>query len=107
MPSFRSAPACGTGTSAFNFGGVANRREQINSLTAFLDLGQVYGSEEALAIRLRDLTNDGGLMRVNRNFSDRGRELLPFDNMIANMCATRRNITRNPNAREVPCFIAG
>ena len=61
------------------FGGVSNKREQINALTAFLDLGQVYGSEEALALDLRNLTDDGGLLRVNTEFTDNGRELLPLD----------------------------
>ncbi|XP_040014373.1 eosinophil peroxidase [Xiphias gladius] len=107
IPAFRSAPACGTGYSAYNFGGVPNKREQINSLTAFLDLGQVYGSEEKLALSLRDLTNDGGLMRVNARFRDNGRELLPFSTQEVNMCATRRRVTNDANATEVPCFVAG
>ncbi|KAM4635543.1 eosinophil peroxidase isoform 2-T2 [Polymixia lowei] len=107
IPVFRSAPVCGTGNSAFNFGGEANKREQINALTAFLDLGQVYGSEEMLALDLRNLTSDEGLMRVNQQFKDNGRELLPFNPLQANMCATRRRITNVTNAREVPCFIAG
>uniref|UniRef100_A0A3P8YWF0 Myeloid-specific peroxidase n=1 Tax=Esox lucius TaxID=8010 RepID=A0A3P8YWF0_ESOLU len=107
LPVFRSAPVCGTGESAYNFGADVNRREQINSLTAFLDLGQVYGSEEGLALLLRDLTNDGGLLRVNTEFTDNGRELLPFVKMKENMCATRQRITNETNAREVPCFIAG
>ncbi|XP_038821444.1 eosinophil peroxidase-like [Salvelinus namaycush] len=107
IPVFRSAPACGTGESAFNFGGVATKREQINSLTAFLDLGQVYGSEEGLARDLRDLTNNGGLLRVNKNFTDKGREFLPFTKLKGNMCATRNRVTNDTNAREVPCFIAG
>ncbi|XP_024253401.1 myeloperoxidase [Oncorhynchus tshawytscha] len=107
IPVFRSAPACGTGESAFNFGGVATKREQINSLTAFLDLGQVYGSEEGLARDLRDLTNNGGLLRVNKNFTDNGREFLPFTKLKGNMCFTRNRVTNDTNAREVPCFIAG
>ncbi|XP_058472952.1 eosinophil peroxidase [Solea solea] len=107
LPAFRSAPVCGTGNSAFNFGGEPNKREQINALTAFLDLSQVYGSEDNLALRLRDLTNDGGLMLVNDEFRDNGRELLPFTNVKADMCFTRRNITNNANAKEVKCFIAG
>ncbi|XP_034048398.1 LOW QUALITY PROTEIN: eosinophil peroxidase [Thalassophryne amazonica] len=107
IPAFRSAPACGTGYSAYNFGGEPNRREQINALTAFLDLSQVYGSEDSLALKLRDLTNDGGLMRVNDQFTDNGRALLPFTDVKANMCATRKNVTNDTNAREVPCFIAG
>ncbi|XP_061657040.1 eosinophil peroxidase isoform X2 [Syngnathoides biaculeatus] len=106
IPSFRSAPVCGTGFSAYNFGGVANRREQINALTAFIDMGQVYGSETNLALSLRDLNSDG-LMRVNSEFNDNGRELLPFHPLPVNMCATRRRVTNDSNAREVPCFIAG
>nr|XP_057912936.1 eosinophil peroxidase [Doryrhamphus excisus]XP_057912946.1 eosinophil peroxidase [Doryrhamphus excisus] len=106
IPSFRSAPACGTGFSAYNFGGEPNKREQINALTAFLDLGQVYGSEEKLALSLRDL-NSEGLLRVNSEFRDNGRELLPFHPLQVKMCATRRRVTNDTNAREVPCFIAG
>ncbi|XP_029371318.1 eosinophil peroxidase isoform X2 [Echeneis naucrates] len=107
IPSFRSAPTCGTGFSAYNFGGEPNAREQINALTAFLDLGQVYGSEEQLALNLRNLTNDLGLMKVNEEFRDSGRELLPFHPLQVQMCATRRRVTNDTNAREVPCFIAG
>ncbi|XP_054613467.1 eosinophil peroxidase [Dunckerocampus dactyliophorus] len=106
IPSFRSAPVCGTGFSAYNFGGEPNKREQINALTAFLDLGQVYGSEEKLALSLRDL-NSEGLLRINSEFRDNGRELLPFHPLQVNMCATRRRVTNDTNAREVPCFIAG
>lgn len=79
----------------------------MNALTSFLDLSQVYGSEEKLALNLRDLTNDRGLLRVNANFTDNGRELLPFHSLQVNMCATRRRVTNDTNAREVPCFIAG
>ncbi|XP_045886240.1 eosinophil peroxidase-like [Micropterus dolomieu] len=104
---FRSAPVCGTGYSAYNFGGEPNKREQINARTAFLDLSQVYGSEDQLALFLRDLKSDGGLLRVNTKYKDNGRELLPFDPLNANMCATRRRITSNSNAKEVPCFLAG
>ncbi|KAL0965594.1 hypothetical protein UPYG_G00283330 [Umbra pygmaea] len=107
LPVFRSAPVCGTGRSAYNFGADVSKREQINALTAFLDLGQVYGSEEGLALHLRDLTNDGGLLRVNSEFTDNGRELLPFTDVKGNMCATRKRITNDTTAREVPCFIAG
>ncbi|XP_076020087.1 eosinophil peroxidase isoform X1 [Genypterus blacodes] len=107
IPAFRSAPACGTGTSAYNFGGEPNKREQINALTAYLDLSQVYGSEDKLALYLRDLESDGGLLRVNDKFKDNGRDLLPFSPVEGNMCATRRRVTNDTNAREVPCFIAG
>lgn len=98
---------CGTGNSAFNFGGVANRREQINALTAFLDLSQVYGSEDKLALFLRDNSSNLGLLRTNTQFRDNRRELLPFSPLNAKMCATRARVTNDTNAREVPCFIAG
>ncbi|XP_068191410.1 eosinophil peroxidase [Antennarius striatus] len=107
LPAFRSAPVCGTGTSAFNFGQEPNKREQINALTAYLDLSQVYGSEDKLAQYLRNLTNDGGLLRVNTQFKDNNRELLPFHPLEVKMCATRRRVTNDTNAEEVPCFIAG
>uniref|UniRef100_UPI0037E8B786 eosinophil peroxidase isoform X2 n=1 Tax=Semicossyphus pulcher TaxID=241346 RepID=UPI0037E8B786 len=107
IPAFRSAPVCGSGFSAYNFGGEANQREQINSLTAFLDLSQVYGSEDSLALNLREVSNNDGLLRVNTEFTDRGRELLPFQKLEMNMCATRRRVTNDTNAREVPCFLAG
>ncbi|KAK5900867.1 hypothetical protein CgunFtcFv8_025790 [Champsocephalus gunnari] len=107
IPAFRSAPVCGSGYSAYNFGGEPNKREQINGVTAFLDLSQVYGSEEQLAKFLRDPDSDGGLLRVNTEFRDNRRELLPFHPMQANMCATRKRVTNDTNAREVPCFIAG
>ncbi|XP_068461121.1 eosinophil peroxidase-like [Clinocottus analis] len=106
IPFFRSAAACGSG----NFGhvfGASTVRQQMNGITAFLDVGQVYGSEDAKARSLRDLTSDKGLMRVNTNYTDNKRELLPFSSMVTNMCATRARITNEKKAKEVPCFLAG
>ncbi|XP_035391552.1 eosinophil peroxidase isoform X2 [Electrophorus electricus] len=107
LPVFRSAPACGSGNGAYIFGGVPVEREQINSLTAFLDAGQVYGSDESLAQSLRDLSNDLGQLLVNNQFQDNGRELLPFTKVVSNICATRRHTLNDSNLQEVPCFIAG
>ncbi|XP_067249334.1 eosinophil peroxidase-like [Chanodichthys erythropterus] len=107
LPFFRSSPACGSGNTAYLFGGVPKVREQINALTAYLDAGQVYGAEEGLALELRDLTNDGGLLRVNNQFQDNGREHLPFTSVKSNMCATRGKILNDTSLTEVPCFIAG
>nr|XP_046242082.1 eosinophil peroxidase-like [Scatophagus argus] len=106
IPFFRSAAACGSGNTGHLFG-AANVRQQMNSLTAFIDVGQVYGSDDAKARFLRDLSTDEGLLRVNTEYKDNGRELLPFTNMGANMCATRARITKDNNAEEVPCFLAG
>ncbi|KAM7391981.1 hypothetical protein PAMP_022627 [Pampus punctatissimus] len=106
IPFFRSAAGCGSGNTGHVFG-ASTVRQQMNSLTAFIDVGQVYGSDDAKARSLRDLTNDKGLLRVNSQYSDNGRELLPFSNMGANMCATRGRITNDSDAEEVPCFVAG
>lgn len=89
------------------FGGVPRLREQLNTLTSYLDAGQLYGSEEGLAHELRDLTTDGGLMRINDRFRDNGRELLPFTKVPSKMCATRNRILNTTGLEEVPCFIAG
>ena len=106
IPFFRSSAACGSGNTGHFFGG-STVREQMNSLTAFIDVGQVYGADDAKAQNLRNLTSDEGLLRVNTQFDDNGRELLPFSTMAANMCATRRKIVNDSNAQEVPCFVAG
>ncbi|XP_036954695.1 eosinophil peroxidase-like [Acanthopagrus latus] len=106
IPFFRSAPSCGSGNTGHLFG-AATVRQQMNTLTAFIDAGQVYGSDEAKARSLRDLSSDKGLLRVNTEFTDNGRELLPFSEMSTNMCATRARITNDKSAKEVPCFVAG
>uniref|UniRef100_A0A8B9JM79 Myeloid-specific peroxidase n=1 Tax=Astyanax mexicanus TaxID=7994 RepID=A0A8B9JM79_ASTMX len=107
LPMFRSAPTCGSGNSAFMFGGVPNVRQQINSLTAFLDVGQLYGSDEGFARELRDLSNDNGFLLVNDRFQDNGRDLLPFTKVASNMCSTRNHILNTTGLPEVPCFTAG
>ncbi|XP_037536327.1 eosinophil peroxidase [Nematolebias whitei] len=106
MPFFRSSPTCGSGNTGYIFGS-STTRQQLNTLTAFLDVGQVYGADDSKARLLRDLNTDQGLLKVNGNYNDNGRELLPFSTMGANMCATRRRITNDENAQEVQCFIAG
>ncbi|XP_049324603.1 eosinophil peroxidase isoform X2 [Astyanax mexicanus] len=107
IPVFRSAPTCGSGNTAFMFGGTPNVRQQINSLTAFLDVGQLYGSDQGLARELRDLSNDKGRLLVNDRFQDNGRDLLPFTKVASNMCSTRNRILNTTGLPEVPCFIAG
>lgn len=106
MPFFRSAPTCGSGNTGYMFG-KRNVRQQINTLTAFIDVGQVYGADDVKARFLRDLTSDKGLLKVNPAHSDNGRELLPFTSMDANLCATRARMTNDSSATEVPCFLAG
>uniref|UniRef100_A0A7N8X2R7 Eosinophil peroxidase-like n=1 Tax=Mastacembelus armatus TaxID=205130 RepID=A0A7N8X2R7_9TELE len=106
IPFFRSAAACGSGDTGLVFGSRAVR-QQLNALTAFIDVGQVYDSDDSKARSLRNLTTDKGLLKVNTQYTDNGRELLPFNNMGVNFCATRARITGNSTAQEVPCFLAG
>ncbi|CAK7291446.1 Eosinophil peroxidase [Vulpes lagopus] len=93
IPFFRSAPACPQNRNKV--------RNQLNALTSFVDASMVYGSEDPLATRLRNLTNQLGLLAVNTRFSDNGRALLPFDNLRDDPC-----LLTNRSAR-IPCFLAG
>ncbi|XP_068923502.1 eosinophil peroxidase [Petaurus breviceps papuanus] len=92
IPFDRSAPACPRKNSILN---------QLNTLTSFLDASMVYGSEDALAARLRNTSNQLGLLAVNTRFQDNGRALLPFDNHQEDPC-----LLTNRNA-QIPCFLAG
>ncbi|NWU98618.1 PERM Myeloperoxidase, partial [Upupa epops] len=92
LPFFRSAPAC-TGGRAI--------RDQLNALTAFLDGSVVYGSEVTLANRLRDWSNQLGLLAVNQNFSDKGKAFLPFNSVQRDPCLT---VSKGD---KIPCFLAG
>ncbi|XP_028937556.1 myeloperoxidase isoform X1 [Ornithorhynchus anatinus] len=93
IPFFRSSPACPSGNITI--------RDQINALTSFLDASMVYGSEDALAARLRNQSNQLGLLAVNNRFHDSGRSLLPFDNLSDDPCLlTNRSLN-------IPCFLAG
>ena len=66
IPLIRSAPSP---DSCHN---VIFPREQVNEITAYIDASNVYGSDEALAERLR--TNSGGLLKTNFDGQS-----LPFD----------------------------
>ncbi|NWT03049.1 PERE peroxidase, partial [Mionectes macconnelli] len=92
MPFVRSASACTPGASS---------REQLNAITSFLDASTLYGSDGALAGRLRDPGGRPGLMATNRHFTDAGLELLPFENATKSVC-----VLTNPGAN-IPCFRAG
>lgn len=95
LPFFRSLP-----WRAQNQNG-SRVREQSNEATSFLDASMVYGSEDSVARRLRNLTDLGGLLAVNRVFRDGGRALLPFDNVMDDPCVLTNRAAR------IPCFLAG
>ncbi|CAI5795086.1 myeloperoxidasemyeloperoxidase-like [Podarcis lilfordi] len=92
MPFIRTTPVCNPTTFI---------REQLNSITSFLDASMVYGSEEPLARSLRNQSNSLGLMALNQNFTDAGLGLLPFESNSNSICLYT-NRTAN-----IPCFNAG
>ncbi|XP_056414382.1 eosinophil peroxidase-like isoform X2 [Hyla sarda] len=92
IPLFRSSPVCTPGSPI---------REQINILTSFLDGSQVYGSDLALSFRLRNNTNQFGLLAINQNISDNGLAYLPFENSAQDFCMLT-NISAG-----IPCFLGG
>lgn len=61
----------------------------------------VYGSEVPLANKLRDRSNQLGLLAVNRNFTDSGRAYMPFGRMQKDPCLI---VSKGAN---IPCFLAG
>ncbi|GCC26268.1 hypothetical protein chiPu_0004683 [Chiloscyllium punctatum] len=105
LPFFRSAPACGSGELGSLFGDV-NTRQQINALTAFIDVNEVYGSTDCLANKLRNLTNELGLLAVNEKYSDNGREYLPFNTISSNLCGSMGESCLT-SENSTPCFLAG
>ncbi|XP_051891642.1 eosinophil peroxidase-like [Pristis pectinata] len=105
MPFIRSAPACGGGDRGTVFED-PNTHQQINAVTSFIDVNEVYGSTDCLANRLRNLTNELGLMAVNQQFSDNGREYLPFHSASRSSCGSMEEACgTGPEA--TPCFIGG
>ncbi|XP_033618608.1 lactoperoxidase [Fukomys damarensis] len=95
MPFFRAGFVCPTPP----YHSVA--RQQINALTSFLDASLVYGPEQSLASRLRNLSSPLGLMAVNQEVSDDGLPYLPFVTTRPSPCEFI-NTTAG-----VPCFLAG
>ncbi|XP_060703807.1 eosinophil peroxidase-like [Hemiscyllium ocellatum] len=105
LPFFRSAPACGSGELGSSFGDV-NTRQQMNVLTSFIDVNEVYGSTDCVANKLRNLTNELGLLAVNTEYSDNGREYLPFNTISSNLCGSMGESCFT-SENSTPCFIAG
>ncbi|XP_055505548.1 eosinophil peroxidase-like isoform X1 [Leucoraja erinacea] len=107
MPFFRSAPACGSGESGI-LTGQLRPREQLNSITSFVDASMVYGSTESLAWRLRNHTNDLGFLAINQQYSDHGLAYLPFmTKKLQNPCTLTRDQSHIGNKSDIPCFLAG
>jgi peroxidase len=92
----RSAFDPSTGTSK------SNPRQQVNAVTSFLDLSQVYGSSAALADALR--THTGGLLKTSPG------NMLPYDNSTYFTPAQLAIINMANDAQAVPTadlFVTG
>ncbi|XP_072015925.1 peroxidasin-like [Amphiura filiformis] len=80
-------------------------REQLNSVTSYVDASTVYGSTEERAMYLRDLTTDLGHLRTGISVNVYGKvskTLLPFKHQMAQGC-------NRPTMDDtgIPCFFAG
>ena len=80
-------------------------REQLNSVTSYIDASTVYGSTEGRAMYLRDMTSDLGHLRVGISvnvFGKVSKSLLPFKHQMAQAC-------NRPTMDDtgIPCFFAG
>ncbi|XP_043942125.1 eosinophil peroxidase-like [Protopterus annectens] len=106
IPFYRSSPVCGSGELGSLFG-EPNTREQINGLTTFIDASMVYGSTPSMALRLRNMSNDLGLLAVNQNYTDDGLALPPFNYQSTNPCPLNHKISKNLSSDGIPCFLAG
>ncbi|KAG8198932.1 hypothetical protein JTE90_015139 [Oedothorax gibbosus] len=99
MEFVRSSSVCGSGITSVFFNKV-EPREQVNQLTAFIDASNVYGSNEAVAQHLREMSSNRGLLRSGVLMST-GKPLLPFNDGQPIDC--KRDLAEST----VDCFLAG
>ncbi|XP_013924882.1 PREDICTED: thyroid peroxidase [Thamnophis sirtalis] len=106
IPFYRSTPSCSTGQQGKALGNLSaeNPRQQMNTVTSFLDASTVYGSTAAAESRLRNLTSEGGLLRINLRHFDKGLGYLPFVDQVPSPCAQD---PREDKAERIECFMAG
>uniref|UniRef100_UPI00358E85AB thyroid peroxidase n=1 Tax=Myxine glutinosa TaxID=7769 RepID=UPI00358E85AB len=98
----RSASACPSVSPSGTFLPV---RQQLNAFTSFIDATTLYGSSEGLGLELQNLGSDGGLLRSNMEYTDGGRELLPF--VRDNLPSPCIQVPGTEDAFRVECFLAG
>uniref|UniRef100_A0A3P9AB63 Thyroid peroxidase n=1 Tax=Esox lucius TaxID=8010 RepID=A0A3P9AB63_ESOLU len=107
VPFFRSSPACFSGNAQATTADIkpALQRQQMNSITSFLDASTVYGHTPNLQSALRDLSSSEGKLAVNSRFMDqRGRSYLPFVLKTPSPCFQDSN---HRQGDRVDCFLAG
>uniref|UniRef100_A0A7E4WD61 Peroxidase n=1 Tax=Panagrellus redivivus TaxID=6233 RepID=A0A7E4WD61_PANRE len=96
----RSAAVCGSGETSPIFQQVTFR-EQVNTITSYMDASNVYGSTEVDALDLRDLFSDHGLLRFDI-VSSAQKPYMPFEKDSSMDCRRNRSVD-NP----IRCFLAG
>lgn len=81
-------------------------RQQMNSITSFIDASSVYGSTPQLQSSIRNFSSPDGKLSINGQLSDqRGRPYLPFVPTSPSACFQD---PENPQGEErVDCFLAG
>lgn len=100
LPFFRSIPACFT--SLRSDIEQALQRQQMNTITSFIDASVVYGQSPKVESYLRDLNGRNGKLAVNTQFRDlRGRPYLPSVATLPSACR------QGPDGLRVECFSAG
>lgn len=99
MPFFRSTAACSL--SLWPDVEQVLQRQQINTVTSFMDASQIYGSTAEVQASLRDLAGLNGKLVVNSKFRDpNGRQFLPS-------VGKRSGCRQSPEGERVECFGAG
>ncbi|VDO24035.1 unnamed protein product [Brugia timori] len=96
----RSSAICGSGETSLIYRHVTYR-EQMNTITSYIDASGIYGSTEEDAYDLRNLSPDQGLLRYDM-VSSANKPYLPFERDSPIDC--RRNWTLDYPIR---CFLAG
>ncbi|KAA0711650.1 Thyroid peroxidase [Triplophysa tibetana] len=80
------------------------QRQQMNSVTSFIDASTVYGHSEPMEITLRNLSSTEGSLAVNRKYSDHGRAYLPSVTGAPSSCFQQPG---SAEGERVECFVAG
>ncbi|XP_076017140.1 thyroid peroxidase [Genypterus blacodes] len=102
LPFIRSTPAC-LGSFRSDMRNTL-QRQQMNSISSFMDASALYGHSPALGDSLRDLSSPEGKLAVNTQFKDpKGRAYLPFVS-APSPCLQD---PRDPEGERVECFSAG
>uniref|UniRef100_A0A0N5AVI9 Peroxidase n=1 Tax=Syphacia muris TaxID=451379 RepID=A0A0N5AVI9_9BILA len=95
----RSSPVCGSDETSLIYGQITHR-EQMNTITSFIDGSAIYGSTDEDAFGVRDFDSDG-LLRYDISATSR-KPFLPFDTDAIMNCKQNGS-----NGQPSRCFLAG